>query len=146
MATTPSPAKVEEEDEPNRHPCLAMCQPHKWIRGELSYPAPPLMEGLYALEHLSRHELTGEPLDCDRVNFFRKILVEPEGDRPDISEHFDMVTTHRGYVKAAYELEEHMLWTTALAHHYRKNDHHREYFSRYGLLEPEALCSMSGEP
>ena len=62
------------------------------------------MEGLYALEHLSRHELTGEPLDCDRVNFFSKILVEPEGAKPDISKHFDMVTTHRGYAKAAFEL------------------------------------------
>ena len=39
--------------------------------------------------------------------------------------------------------ETQMLWTTALAHHYKKNNHHPEFFSRYGLLEADSLSSMS---
>ena len=73
---------------------------HKWLRQELSYQAPALLEGMYALDYLSRQAMPGEPLDLDRMEFFRKLLVEPEGNRPDISEHFDMVSSTKSMLKA----------------------------------------------
>ena len=58
---------------------------HKWVRGELSNLAHPLFEGMYALDYLSRQAVPGEPLDTDRLGFYK-------------------VCSHGEHVKAVYEL------------------------------------------
>ena len=77
---------------------------HRWMRGELDYPPPCICEAIHALDHLRDHELPGEELDPDRVDYFRKMLLEPDENTEDISEHFHNVAQHRISVRAAYEL------------------------------------------
>ena len=42
-----------------------------------------------------------------------------------------------------YTPEERMLVTSAVHHHWRENDHHPEYYTHYGALDPLASSRMS---
>ena len=60
----------------------------------------------HALDHLRDHQLPGELPDLDRVDYVKKMLLEPVKGREDISEYFVNVAQHRYYVGPSYELWE----------------------------------------
>ena len=76
------------------------------MRGDLSYSAPSIEEATHALDHLRDHQLPGELPDPDRVDYFKKMLLEPVRDRADIYGHLDNVAQHRSYVRVTYDLWE----------------------------------------
>ena len=78
---------------------------HKWIRGELQRPPPPLIEGLLALEYLNGYGMPTGLFEIDqRVHYYKSLLTKPEQGRPDISVYFESVAKHRHYVRKVFQL------------------------------------------
>ena len=50
---------------------------HRWLRGELDYATPSICEVTQVLDHLRDHELPGEQPDPGRLDYFKKMLLEP---------------------------------------------------------------------